>query len=96
MDKRDSGKEVALVTVVVGKELSAPLIDALKEIGLMYINTSPGRRIFLREEAGIMRLFAKKQSLFEDQIVIISFLLSQENESGILESAPQQYTGDRG
>jgi hypothetical protein len=83
--KRDSGKEVALVTVVVGKELSAPLIDALKESGLMYINTSPGRRIFLREEAGIMRLFAKKQSLFEDQIVIISFLISQENEQSVID-----------
>ena len=50
MNEKDTVRKVSFITVVVNKDLSFPLIDALKEIGLSYINTSPGRRIFLREE----------------------------------------------
>lgn len=83
MNEKDTGRKVSLITVVVNTDLSFPLIDALKEIGLLYINTSPGRRIFLNKETGILKLLARKQSLFEDQIVIISFLIALENEQAV-------------
>jgi hypothetical protein len=74
--ERYSEKKVSLITVVVNSDLSPLLIDALKEIGLLHINTTPGRGIVLREEKGIRSLFEKKQSLIEKQIVIISFLMA--------------------
>jgi nitrogen regulatory protein PII len=76
-------KKVLLLTIDINKELATVVIDSLRNIGMEYLNITPGRRIFLKQRQGIAKILGE-QSLIDDPIVSISFLLNQENEYDVM------------
>jgi nitrogen regulatory protein PII len=76
-------KKLSLLTVVISKELATVLIDILKNIGMQHLNITPGRRIFLKQRKGMLKIFGE-QSLIDEPVVYISFLLAQENERDVM------------
>jgi nitrogen regulatory protein PII len=78
------GKKVIQITVIVNRELSETLFEALKDIGVHYITLMPCRRIFLQEKHGIMKMLGVEKSIMDIPMNILTFLITPDKEQLIL------------
>ena len=84
------GKKVIQITVIVNRELSETLFEALKDIGVHYITLMPCRRIFLQEKHGIMKMLGVEKSIMDIPMNILTFLITPDKEQLILSYTRQR------
>lgn len=79
-----TGKKVIQITVIVSRELSETLFEALKDIGVHHITLMPCRRIFLQEKHGIRKMVGGEKTIMDMPMNILSFLITPDKEQLIL------------
>ena len=79
-----TSKKVIQITVIVSRELSETLFEALKAIGIHNITLMPCRRIFLQEKHGIRKMLGVEKTIMDVPMNILTFLITPDREQLIL------------